>query len=202
MLLSEIVISGLSYHNLGPYNFRIAGGECVCVSGQSGAGKTLMLRALADIDPHTGSVALNGRESLAFNAPAWRQRVALLPAESQWWADTVGEHGIDASQGQLSEVGFEPDVLEWQISRLSTGERQRLAVVRLLARTPDVLLLDEPTANLDAQNAQRVETVLLSYGASRQAALLWVSHSPEQIRRIARRCLRFDGSRLLEEEVA
>ncbi len=63
----------------------------------------------------------------------------------------------------LDKLGFAPDVLGWSVARLSTGERQRLALVRLLAQTPEVLLLDEATANLDPSNGARVESVVETY---------------------------------------
>jgi ABC-type multidrug transport system ATPase subunit len=91
-------------------------------------------------------------------APDWRRRVGLLPAESGWWADRVGAHFITTNDARnpattptpiLARLGFEPDVLDWDVQRLSSGERQRLGLARLLLNRPEVLLLDEATANLD-----------------------------------------------------
>lgn len=87
----------------------------------------------------------------------------------------------------LAGLGFEPDVVAWSVSRLSTGERQRLALARLLAQDPEALLLDEATANLDPANRERVELVLANYRTSRAAAVLWVSHDPEQRERLGGR---------------
>ena len=85
----------------------------------------------------------------------------------------------------LQQLGFEPDVLNWEVSRLSTGEKQRLAIVRLLQNTPRALLLDEPTASLDAENIERTETLLVDYCRQQQAPLLWVSHDTQQLERVA-----------------
>ena len=88
------------------------------------------------------------------------------------------------------------------MERLSSGERQRLALARLLANRPRVLLLDEPTANLDPVNIHRVEQLVKDYLAEQQAACLWVTHTREQIARIADRELDLDVTGLREGKAA
>jgi ABC-type iron transport system FetAB ATPase subunit len=97
----------------------------------------------------------------------------------------------------VKALGLPAEALGWQISRLSTGERQRLALLRLLAMGPSALLLDEPTANLDADNGLRVERLIRAYADEHQAPVLWVSHDAAQRQRIADRqlCLEPDGIR-------
>ncbi len=78
----------------------------------------------------------------------------MIPAESYWWFDRVDDHfNIKDEKGLLVQklhmLGFEEDVLGWQIARLSTGEKQRLALIRGLCNRPLVLLLDEPSSSLD-----------------------------------------------------
>ncbi|MFH7319301.1 ATP-binding cassette domain-containing protein [Desulfurivibrio sp. D14AmB] len=173
-------------------------GEVVCLSGPSGSGKSLLLRAIADLIPHEGRVVFNGEECAGMPAHLWRRRVGLLPAESQWWADRVGEHFNQPMTAELAALGFGPEVLEWQVARCSTGERQRLAIVRLLAQAPTALLLDEPTASLDQAGIARVEELIDRYRRQRQAPVLWVSHDPGQVARVADRHLRLDGERVAE----
>lgn len=195
----------------GPYAFSVAAGECLALSGPSGCGKTLLLRALADLDPAEGMVQLNGTDRFAMSAPEWRRQVGWLPAESAWWFDVVGDHfrgqevsilgKDDASVPQrscLEKLGFEKDVLNWRIERLSTGEKQRLALFRLLLNEPKVLLLDEPTAALDVSNVWNVEEVIADYRREAGAAVIWVSHSPEQIERAADRHMEFKNGTLEE----
>jgi ABC-type iron transport system FetAB ATPase subunit len=158
------------------------------LQGASGAGKTLLLRAIADLDIHLGEVRLGDMVCEKVSAASWRKTVGLLPAESFWWFDTVGEHfqvPVQCLEGKLHQLGFEPDVLNWEVSRLSTGEKQRLAIVRLLQNHPRALLLDEPTASLDASNIERTETMLVDYCRQQQVPLLWVSHDPLQLERVA-----------------
>ncbi|MGI9244328.1 MAG: ABC transporter ATP-binding protein, partial [Verrucomicrobiales bacterium] len=165
-------IDGLSFLDWKPITLEVAPGEVVGIAGASGSGKSLLLRAVADLDLHLGSVALDGIDCGSIPAPQWRRKVAMLPAESRWWFTTVGEHFLDREAGLVGELGFGADVFDWEISRLSVGERQRLALARLLDRDPEFLLLDEPTANLDADTTRRVEAVILATGLP----ALWVSH--------------------------
>jgi ABC-type phosphate transport system ATPase subunit len=87
-------------------------------------------------------------------------------------------------------------LLDTEIERLSTGERQRLALVRSLARRPRVLLLDEPTAALDPDAVARVEALLRDFLA-RGLAILIVTHSAEQARRLAQRTFHLDQGQLV-----
>lgn len=192
-------IRQLSRLGLAPFDLDLADGECVALSGPSGAGKTILLRAVADLDPNQGSVSLDGvgREDMA--APQWRARVCYLAAEAGWWADTVAAHFPDgrAAAAQFAELGLPPDALGWSLARASTGERQRLALARVLLLAPRVMLLDEPTSGLDPEAAARVEAIL-SARLEQGAALLLVTHATEQAGRMAQRRLTIEGGRLTE----
>lgn len=197
--LAGLRIEHLSTHHLGPIDLLLAAGERVCVSGPSGSGKTLLLRALADLDPHEGEVWLDGQACSATAPPLWRRRVAYLPAESHWWGETVAEHFPAApAAGELAALGFGAEILRQPVVQLSSGERQRLALLRLLANAPWALLLDEPTAALDPVNTRRVEALLSAYARRHEAAVLWVSHDEAQIGRVAQRHYRLAGGVLRE----
>jgi len=146
-----------------------------------------MLRAIADLDPRDGQVFLDDTECMSVDAPLWRTWVGMLPAESQWWYDTVGEHFNGVDPERLAALGLDENVMKWTISRLSTGERQRLALVRLLGNQPRALLLDEPTAGLDTANVQQMEVLIAAYRRQMGAPVLWVSHDPDQVGRLASR---------------
>src|SRR3954451_12461823 len=89
----------------------------------------------------------------------------------------------------------------WPISRLSTGERLRLALIRALIMRPKVLLLDEPTAALDAASATAVEA-LMSSRMRAGLGVLWVTHDPAQARRMAHRQLLVENGCVREEGCA
>jgi ABC-type iron transport system FetAB ATPase subunit len=175
--------------HFGPVSLALEVGECVALRGPSGSGKTLLLRALADMDIVQGQVWLAGAPRDEIPAPIWRRQVGLLTAESHWWSDRVRAHFAAEPGDELAALGFHADVLDWSVSRLSSGERQRLAVARLLVIRPRVLLLDEPTANLDVANARRVEALVQRYLQQHQAGTLWVTHDAEQSARVARRVI-------------
>jgi ABC-type iron transport system FetAB ATPase subunit len=185
--MAGLRLEGVRPKVLGPVSLTLEAGELVFLSGPSGSGKSLLLRAVADLDPHDGEVWLNGAARSTMPPPLWRRRVGLLPAESHWWGERVGEHFAAEPGELLARLGFDLDVLGWAVGRLSTGERQRLALARMLALSPEALLLDEATANLDPTNRERVEGIIAAYREARRAAVLWVSHDPEQRARLSRR---------------
>lgn len=181
---------------LGPVSFAVAAGECLCITGESGSGKSQLLRAIADLDPHGGRLSLDGVDACDMAPEQWRRQAGLLPPESSWWLPRARDHFADGMPVAPDRLGLSDTVFSQPIARLSSGERQRLALLRLLANRPRVLLLDEPTANLDTDNTQRVETVIADYLREQQAAAIWVSHDPAQVRRVANRHLRLAGGRL------
>jgi putative ABC transport system ATP-binding protein len=195
-----LLVSDLRTNILKPASFALSVGECVAVSGPSGSGKTLLLRAIADLDPSEGLVRLGGRDRLAMTGPEWRRLVGYLPAEPGWWADTVGEHFTDwtAASAVAKALGFPEDVRAWPITRLSTGERSRLALIRALTAGPEVLLLDEPTAALDPASVTAVES-LIATRMRAGLAVVWVTHDAEQARRVASRLLLVSGRQVREE---
>ena len=164
-------------------DLKVEPGHCVGIAGPSGAGKSLFLRAVADLDLHEGQMWLDGFEAATMPAPQWRRQVALLPAESAWWYDTVGEHFDGPPPHGLEQLGFDRRIMAWQVAHLSSGERQRLALLRVLGNQPRVLLLDEPTANLDEANTQKVEALVAEYLKNSQPAVVWVSHDLDQLQR-------------------
>jgi len=162
------------------------------LSGASGSGKSLFLRALADLDEHQGEIQLDAINLCDIEAHQWRKKVALLSAETSWWFDTVAEHFTAELSGppldlQLQALGFSGDISGWSIARLSSGEKQRLGLLRLLQNQPEVLLLDEPTANLDKYNTELFEIFVKNYLNKQQACAIWVSHDTEQLQKLCQR---------------
>jgi ABC-type iron transport system FetAB ATPase subunit len=200
MSIPRLQLEGLHPPLLRPVDLSLEAGETLALSGPSGAGKSLLLRAIADLDLNEGEAWLDGVPRRQFRARDWRRSVMLVPAESHWWADTVRPHSEHWDEQALAALAFGPEVLDWEVHRLSSGERQRLALVRALSLEPPVLLLDEVSANLDTTNTRLLEALLNGYQARHQAAILWVSHDDEQRERIAGRQALVNDGRLLELE--
>jgi UDP-glucose/iron transport system ATP-binding protein len=172
---------------IGPVSLYVEEGDCLCISGPSGSGKSLLLRAIADLDAHAGEACLRGVAASSIPAESWRRRVGLLPPESVWWLPRVGDHFRGELPVALEHIGLTAAVMAQPVAQLSSGEKQRLALMRLLSNHPEVLLLDEPTANLDPENTRRIETVIAEYRRTQQAVIIWVSHDQAQIARVADR---------------
>ncbi len=196
-------IKDLVYGGFGPVSFELSGGECVGVFGESGCGKTRLLRAIADLDPHSGSIALDGEEALSMPAPQWRRRVAYLPAESQWWFDRVSDHfPVPPEFAEMQSLGLPEKIRDAETSTLSSGEKQRLALLRLLRNRPSVLLLDEVTAHLDAERTELTERQIEALMQGCGVAVVWVAHSIAQLRRVCSRILYMEqGGAIVKEEI-
>ncbi len=199
----RLKVNNLCFLDKGPFSFSITAGECLGLSGQSGVGKSLLLKALTDLISFRGTVTLDGVSISSYPAPEWRSKVTMVAAESFWWYDRVHEHfsrqkGSTLFANHLSDLGFSTDVLNWKISRMSTGERQRLALLRSLVNTPQVLLLDEPTSNLDSHNTELVEKFVCDYRAAHRTTMIWVSHDEAQLQRVAVRFLQMTKERVIE----
>ncbi|HMA15287.1 MAG: ATP-binding cassette domain-containing protein [Bacteroidota bacterium] len=194
-----LTVKNLSRPGLEPTSFELAAGECIALRGPSGAGKTLLLRALADLDPSEGEVLLDGVPRERIPAPTWRRRVGYVAAEPGWWSERLGDHfqDWDGQAGPARRLKIAPGVAGRRVSQLSTGERQRLALLRALEHRPEVLLLDEPTGPLDDESTAAVEALLREKQAN-GLALLWVTHDKRQAERVASRRFWIDRGRLRE----
>ncbi|MDB5956522.1 ABC transporter ATP-binding protein [Ramlibacter sp.] len=172
--------------HVGPVSLRLGSGSCVSIEGASGSGKSVLLRMVADLDPHEGDCFLDGHACTATSAPAWRRMVTYVPADSGWWHERVGDHfarTADLPQ-LLAAVGMDAAAAAWPVARLSTGERQRLALLRALHPGNRVLLLDEPTSGLDEQSRSQVEQLLRQL-LDQGTAILLVTHDGALAQRMA-----------------
>lgn len=193
-----LTVKALLRPGLGPVDFEVGDGACLAITGPSGAGKSLLLRAIVDLDLNTGAVSTGRINRAMVSAEAWRKSVAMLPAESGWWADDVLVHFTDPdiTRDRLASVGLPADALDWQVARLSSGEKHRLALLRLLENDPEVLLLDEPTAFFDADTTAQVEALLTGLMAKGKTLII-VTHDKDQPVRLGAQVLRLEKGRVV-----
>ena len=172
------VISGL--------NLRIERGEFVALLGESGCGKTTLLRALAGLDPiQGGRIDAPRRPAVVF------QEHRLLPWDSLWRNVSLGMTGHDLREratAALTEVGLGNRLDDWP-RNLSGGQAQRVALARALVQEPELLLLDEPFAALDALTRIRMHALVKELVARHQPGVLLVTHDVDEAIALADRIL-------------
>src|ERR1700730_9333028 len=194
-----LLVKNLRSAFAGPFELNLGTGACAAITGPSGSGKSLFLRMIADLDPNEGQVWLNGRERTSIPAPQWRRQTTYVSAESGWWADRVIEHFDVNRRSEVAalaaRLGLRPDLLDAPVAQLSTGEKQRLSLVRALLQSPPVLLLDEPTGPLDEESVTRVEALLRERMATGTSIVL-VTHDPNQAERLGNRRYRMLAGQL------
>jgi len=191
-------------------SFRIGEGEFVAVIGPSGCGKTTLLQMLGALDrPSSGSLLYRGESLPDLPEPAtYRAREIgfvfqsfhLLPTFTavenvqipMFETDRSLPERRERADEMLKAVGLEKRANHFP-SKLSGGERQRVAIARSLANGPSVLLADEPTGNLDSQNAGHVLELLSRLHREQKMTLILVTHDMGIARRASRAIQMKDG---------
>ena len=184
-------------------------GEILAIVGPSGSGKSTLLRILNFLEPATaGELQFDGQQVRRDVSLEVRRRVTTVFQRPQLLNRSVAANvsfglnvrGIDANgriDAALALVGL-TDLADQAANDLSGGEMQRVALARALVIQPDVLLLDEPTANLDPHNVALIEKLVVEQNQSRETTVVLVTHNIFQARRIAHRCALLLDGRLTE----
>ena len=170
---------------LGGLDLVIPSGQFVALLGASGSGKSTLLRVLAGLDTHIGGDAsIARRRAVVFQSPR------LLPWKRVWRNVTLGVAGAGRAQAleALDEVGLTERGEAWPAT-LSGGEAQRVALARALIRDPDLLLLDEPFAALDALTRLNAQKLVYDLWQRHAPAVLLVTHDVDEALLLADRVL-------------
>lgn len=188
----------------------------VVLTGPSGGGKTVLLRALASLDPlESGQLLWRGAPLLGSGVPEFRCQVIYLhqkpvllegsvehnlrlPYSLQMHREAAYDHSLMVKQ--LSQMARGADFLDLPVRTLSGGESQLVAVLRAVQLKPVVLLLDEPTAALDENGTRAIEQLILDWYEKipGQRAFIWVSHDRQQAKRVATRFWHVDQGEITE----
>lgn len=177
-------------------NLNIAQGEFVALLGRSGSGKTTLLRALAGLDQVD-----EGTLQVPKNCAAVFQEPRLMPWKRAWKNVALGVRRDDAvtrAHAALGEVGLAHRVNAWPVT-LSGGEAQRVALARALVREPELLLLDEPFAALDALTRIKMHRLIVELWQKHLPAVLLVTHDVDEAILLADRILVLDQGVICEE---
>ncbi len=200
-----------SVRALDSVNLDVAEGECLGVIGQSGAGKTTLLRVLAGLEkPTAGEASFRGEPLSATGVRELRRRATMIfqsPLFLKGSVYTNIAYGLrlrgvpDAAIGDRVEEALGrvrlPDYGGRAARSLSGGEQQRVALARALVLDPDVLLLDEPTSNLDPANAKALSSVIEEEAKGRTVVVS--THDLDMIRRLTSRTVYMDRGVVTEE---
>lgn len=175
----------------------IAPGEFVALLGRSGSGKTTLLRTLAGLDAAGAGVTVPGSRAVVF------QDARLLPWKKVWRNVALGLSGElvrQRAEAALHEVGLGHRLDAWPLT-LSGGEAQRTALARALVREPQLLLLDEPFAAVDALTRIKMHQLVLALWRRHRPAVMMVTHDVDEAIALADRVLVLDAGRIVAQEV-
>jgi len=178
----------------------LAAGEQLGITGQSGSGKTVLLRTLAGLEAlQEGTLRYRGRTMSQWPMPAYRARVMyimqrphfregdveqVLRAPYRFHSHRQKTFPLDQAHDLLARLGRGEHFLRQRCEQLSGGESQIVVLVRALLLEPEVLLLDEPTASMDAEAVTAAEAIIAAWlAAAPGRACIWTSHDHNQLAR-------------------
>jgi putative ABC transport system ATP-binding protein len=191
-------------------DLAIHAGEFLAISGPSGSGKSTLLQLLGGLDsPTSGQVLFRkarlGSEidldtyrskSVGFIFQAFHLMPTLRVLENvqvpMLALSPMPHHRAERAEALLCEMGLEERLRQYP-NELSAGERQRVAIARALANSPEILLADEPTGNLDSVNSARIMEILTGIQRQRGMTLIVVTHENEIAHSAARQIRIRDG---------
>jgi len=182
-------------------------GRIYSILGPSGAGKSSLLRLLNRLDePTSGEVKFDGKDYRTLPPGKVRCSIGYLFQIPYLFPGTMSDNVRYARPGMtdkeicelLTLATIKSDRCHESVDKLSVGERQRVALARLLATNPKVILLDEPTSALDPTYTELIEKAIKHVVDVRSTCVIMVSHNPEQALRMGGECLLLVNGAIVE----
>lgn len=176
-------------------------GHCNCITGENGSGKTTLLRILAGLEKlDKGSIINNGTCTYSGSNPYMLRGTVRenleYPFKLKRQLEKRNKEMVDS---MIEKLGLK-ELEDQEAQTLSSGEKQKVALGRALVWDPDILLLDEPTANIDQATIESIEKILLDYVNRPNRTLLLVSHDNEQSKRLGGQTWLLKDQKLWKEE--
>ncbi len=202
---------------LNDISLRIEAGDFLSILGPSGAGKSTLLRLFNGLDsPTGGTIEYLGKPLFSYPMTELRKRVGMVFQNPVMVRGTVrdnlcltqrwGQPSVDLTEetlvSVLSRVGLSPAILDQDTKTISGGEKQRVALARVLLNKPEVLLLDEPTANLDPQLARHILRLVHQLFEKLRLTIIMVSHDHSLLSNYTTRIAFLIGGKIVEEGAA
>jgi len=189
------------------FSFNFISGNIYTILGPSGAGKTSLLRLINRLDePTGGEVIFESKAQSEYSPCSLRCKIGYLFQTPHLFPGGVEDNIRFANSGiskdrlrtLLEQVHLAPELLSVSSEKLSVGEKQRVALARLLATGPTVVLLDEPTSALDPSHTEGIENLIRELAGSGKLTVIMVTHNPEQALRMGGESLLLVSGRLVE----
>ena len=184
-------------------HLEIYKGEITCIVGRSGGGKSTFLKLLNNmISPDQGNIKFEGKNIEEYNPIKLRREILMLPQNPVIFSGTIRDNftitlqynGLDSQNDAkyndlLKKVGLSNQNLDSSAEKLSGGEKQRLALARILLLDPDILLLDEPSSALDEETEELIIDMVVNFINQKNGTLVMVTHSKEIAKKYADRII-------------
>ena len=195
------------------FSLNVKEKDYISIVGPSGSGKSTILKLFSHLISQTsGTIEFKGKDYTDYSPYELRRRITYCFQNPILFGDTVIDNfkfpynirkkplDKDRIKYFLQLFDFSESILDKDIHKLSGGEKQRIALIRSLLFKPEVLLLDEVTSALDAENTKIVESVINKLN-SEGMTILWVTHNIEQSKKYANKLLSIEGGKLKNLEV-
>ena len=176
---------------LSEVNLSLARGELLMVLGPNGAGKSTLARVLLGLEPPSSGSIIRAPQISVGYVPQAVRRDPTLPLSTQGFLDLAGSRAATDSARLVAALGVEP-LLDRPLASLSGGELRRAALARALMRRPDLLVLDEPLAGIDAASQTPICELIAEHGRTTGAGIVLIAHEILTAARLAQRILCLD----------